>query len=197
MSAPPSSPFKSLAHEILVCIGYHAGTSSFHGPPTDLCALLSTCHGLYQVLSFTNNSQLWAQIFQFKFDTKAVTRRLGDRWTTSGCLAEECRKRFAAMKRIRHNNVVEQHHLSDLWTAYLMLSESDGRNERQLLEWSNIRPFLYHIIFCRARAPSGSPHSWFFDTEGTALTLWLLWMTASAGELPNKCICRNRNESLV
>jgi hypothetical protein len=72
--------------------------------------------------------------------------------------------------------------LSDLWTAYLMLLESDGRNESQLIEWSDIRRFLYHVIMYRARTPRGPSSLWFSDTEGTALTIWLLWMTASAGE---------------
>ena len=85
------------------------------------------------------------------------------------------------MKRIRQGVVAGQHHLSDLWTAYLMFLESDGKNESQLLEWSDIRRYLYHVIFFKANAPQGSAFSWFSDTEGTALTVWLLWMTASAG----------------
>jgi len=176
--------FDSLAPEVLGCIAFFAGTNSFHGPPTDLLALLSTSRKLYDVLSFTKNKQLWADIFKFKFDTDAVERRLSKRWSTAECLAEEGRKRFAAMKRIRHeyNAVTEQHHLSDLWTAYLMLLESDGRNESQLIEWSDIQRFLYHVIMYRARTPQGSSSLWFVDTEGTALTVWLLWMTANAGE---------------
>ncbi|KIM85033.1 hypothetical protein PILCRDRAFT_817871 [Piloderma croceum F 1598] len=174
--------FEDLAPQVLGRIAFYAGTSSFLGPPTDLFALLSTSRKLYNVLSFTKNKQLWADIFKFKFDTDAAARRLSPRWSTSECQAEEGRKRFAAMRRIRHeyNAVAEQHHLSDLWTAYLMLLESDGRNESQLIEWSDIRRFLYYAIIYRARTPQGSSSLWFVDTEGTALTVWLLWMTANA-----------------
>jgi len=175
---------ESLAPQILGRIAFFAGTSSFLGPPTDLLALLSTSYKLYNALSFTRNKHLWADIFKFKFDTDAAARRLSTRWSTSKCLAEEGRKRVAAMRRIRHeySAVAEQHHLSDLWTAYLMLLESDGRNESQLIEWADIRRFLYHVIIYRARTLQGSSSLWFADTEGTALTVWLLWMTANAGE---------------
>lgn len=183
MSTEQLPSFESLAPQVWVRIAFFAGTSSVLGPPTDLLALLSTSRKLYDVLSFTKNKQLWADIFKFKFDTDAAARRLSARWSTSKCLAEEGRKRFAAMRRIRHeyNAVTEQHHLSDLWTAYLMLLENDGRNESQLVEWSDIRRFLYHVIIYRARTPQGSSSLWFVDTEGTALTVWLLWMTANAG----------------
>lgn len=176
------SPFESLDSPVLDLIGFFVGTSCFLGPTPDLLALISTSRKLYGALAFTANKDLWAKIFRFKFDTAAAKRRLSDRWATSPCLAEEGRKRFAAMKRIRHGVVAEQHQLSDLWTAYIMLLESDGHNESQLIEWSNIRSFLYHVIIYRARTPRQRSSLWFSDTEGTALTVWLLWMTASAGE---------------
>lgn len=171
------SPFEKLAPQILANIGLYAGTSSFLGPPTDLVALLSASHALYRVLSYTANKHLWAQVFQLKFDIEAVDRRLGERWTTSGCIAAEGRKRFAALKRIRHNVIAE----GDLWTAYLMMLESDGRNQCQLMEWSKLRDYLYRVIFYRASTRNGSSALWFSDTEGTALTIWLLWMISTPG----------------
>lgn len=179
----PLSPLESLALPALERIALHLVRSSFLGPPADLLPLLSTSRTLHDALSFAKNEHLWGRLFAFKFDTKAISRRHGSRWTTSGCLGQEGRKRFAAMKRIRHGVVAEQHHLSDLWTAYLMMLEDDGNNEAQLVEWANIRHFLYLVVSFRARAPLGSSCSWFQDTEGTALTVWLLWMTANPGEL--------------
>jgi hypothetical protein len=176
------SPLESLDSPALDRIAFFVGTSSFLGPAPDLLALISTSRTLYEALAFTANKDLWAKIFKSKFDTAAAGRRLSERWATAPCLAEEGRKRFAAMKRIRHGVVAEQHQLSDLWTAYIMLLESDGLNESQLIDWANIRPFLYRVIIYRARTPRERSSLWFSDTEGTALTVWLLWMTASAGK---------------
>ena len=61
--------------------------------------------------------------------------------------------------------VVGEHHKSDLWTAYLMMLESDGKKERQLIEWANFRHYLYMVTVYRASVPRGHPCSWFFDTD--------------------------------
>lgn len=177
------SPLESLPPTVLSCIGLHAAENSFLGTPDDLLALSLTSHTLHNALSSSTNKHLWGELFEFKFDIEAADRRLGDRWTTSGCLAQEANKRFAAMSRIRRGIVSGEHHKSDLWTAYLMMLESDGNNERQLIEWANIQRYLYIVMFYRASAPKGHPCSWFFDTEGTALVLWLQWMTACPGKL--------------
>lgn len=177
------SPIEKLALRTLESIAFY--TENFLGPPTDLLAFLSTSRTIYNALSFTTNQRLWSTIYKFKFDTKAISRRLGAGWSTSHCLAAEGLKRFAAMNRIRHGVVAERYHLSDLWTAYLMILEDDGRNYSQIVDWADIRQFLYKVISYRARAPPGSTCSWFQDTEGTALTVWLLWMTASSGQYPH------------
>lgn len=170
---------ENLAPEILECIAFHTATSAFLGPPTDLVSLLCASRVIYNAISFSNNSHLYADIFRFKFDYEAPVRRLTARWLTTNCLALELRKRFAALKRIRRG---EAQRLDDLWTAYLMMLESDGRNESQLIEWAGVEQFLHAVLIYRVRAPPGSSHAWFTESEGTALVVWLLWMTASRGE---------------
>ncbi|KAF7977139.1 hypothetical protein HWV62_4543 [Athelia sp. TMB] len=175
------SPIEKLAPQVLSTIGLYAGINCALGPPTDLVALLSSSQALYCVLSYRANQHLWAAVFSVKFDTSAVERRLGERWTTSGCIAAEGRKRFSALQRIRRGIVAHSAggHLADLWVAYLMMLESDGWNESQLIEWANLPAYLYQVVAYRAATPHGSSVLWFSDTEGTALALWLLWMTSS------------------
>lgn len=180
---PHLSPLESLPLNVFSSIALYAAENSFLGPPVDLLALSLTSRTLRNTLALSTNTHFWGQLFEFKFDKAAVSRRLGDRWTTSGCLAQEANKRYAAMSRIRRGIVVGEHHKDDLWTAYLMMLESDGKNERQLIEWANIRRYLYIAIFYRARAPRGHSCSWFSDAEGTSLVLWLEWMTACPGKL--------------
>jgi hypothetical protein len=175
---PPSSAFERLQPHILQNVAYQAAAATFLGPPKELLPLLSLSRSVHAVLDFKENTPLYADIFRFKFDFQAPQRRLSGRWLTSRCLAFELRKRFGVLKRIRFN---APHRLDDLWTAYLLMSESDGRNESQLIEWARVEPYLYNVMIHRLRAPADSPISWLGEMEGTSLTVWLLWMTTSQG----------------
>jgi hypothetical protein len=176
MTTPVLSPFERLAPEILQRIAYHLGTSTFHGPPCHLLPLLHTSSTINRALSLKNTSYLYAEIFRFKFDDEAPTRRLSDRWLTTKCLAHELVNRCLVLKRIRYRRPYTK---TDLWTAYLMILESDGRNESQLIDWAGIVEYLYLVISHRTRA---RPTSWFEEPEGTALTIWLLFMTVGRGK---------------
>ncbi|KII89697.1 hypothetical protein PLICRDRAFT_39834 [Plicaturopsis crispa FD-325 SS-3] len=170
----PTSPVYRFALEIWERVAFHAATDSFHGPPSGLVPLLCTSKALYNMLSFDKNPHLYREIFLYKFDIGAPSRRFSRRWLTSTCLAVELRKRFCAIKRIRHLVVDTDLHLSDLWTAYLMMMESDGKNESQLIEWADIPRFVRRAIHCRMETGA-----FLRDSEGMALTLWLLWMSDS------------------
>jgi hypothetical protein len=60
--------------------------------------------------------------------------------------------------------------------------ESDGKNERQLIEWAQVEEYLQTVIVQRARTPS---YLWLKETDETALVIWLLWLTASRGKWYN------------
>ena len=172
------SPIEQFAPEILECIAFHTAVDRnfVPGPPRHLIPLLCTSRTINDTLSFKNNSHLYADIFHVKFDYTAPIRRLGIGWLTSPCLSSELRKRFAALKRIKCRNHA---HVDDMWTAYLLMIENDGRNEAQLIEWAEFREFLMAVLLLRARAPPGS---WFTGNQGTALLVWLLWLTDSQCE---------------
>ena len=101
----------------------------------------------------------------------------------SSILANELRIRCQSLKRIRGCEINTPHTREDLWTAYLMILESDGRNEVQLFKYANIADFVYSYI--RLRLYEGAlerNHGWPIESEENALAVWLLWMVNDASE---------------
>lgn len=184
------SRLKNLPPEALQHVAYHTVCSSdtFLGPPTTLFSLLLTSHSVNDGLTF-HSASLYADIFHFKFDYAAPFRRLPSRWLHTPSLAAELRKRFAVLKRIRHaeqqttwNSI--QISEEDLWCCYLMLSESDGKNEGQLLDWAKLDMFIYKTFSGIVRSPPVI-HTWFSTIEWSSLFVWLFWMTTNQGECVN------------
>ncbi|PFH46019.1 hypothetical protein AMATHDRAFT_156930 [Amanita thiersii Skay4041] len=149
------------------------------GPPSGLLSLLLVSRHLFTQIRVQNNARLYAELFRFKFDTSAPKRRLTERWMTDRCLASELVKRFTALRRIR-DGIYE---FEDLWTCYLMLSENDGKNEQQLLNWARLRRYLNSLMVARAHGP---PQPIETDTTVYALTTWLMWMTSSRGVIKSE-----------
>ncbi|KAG7444724.1 uncharacterized protein BT62DRAFT_933772 [Guyanagaster necrorhizus] len=155
------------------CAYYALATeTTFLGPPSGLTSILLTCRRINDALCFSNNPRLYARLFCFKFDIEAPRRRLPPRWLTSQCLAAEFHKRIMTLKRIRH---CDEYSLQDLWTCYLMMSENDGRNERQL-EWTRISEYLFRAVLTRIPSGPSGPGMWYEDPEATSLIIWLFWM---------------------
>jgi hypothetical protein len=181
--AVSESSFESLAIEIVEHIAFLtvAGCQTqLLGPPKEILPLLLTSRSLHGILSSDNNSHLYAKIFDFKFDSLAPNRRLGPRWTTTPCLTFELRKRFTALDRIKRGDFSSI--IEDLWTAYLLMIESDGKNETQLIEWAKIKDYLQLAIGNMANTVPGSQNIWFTETEGASLAVWLLWLTSNQGD---------------
>lgn len=55
------------------------------------------------------------------------------------------------------------------------MSESDGKNESQLLEWADLRTYLDTLIVLRVHMHL----PWHTNVMQSSLLLWLLWMTIS------------------
>jgi hypothetical protein len=178
------SVFESLAPEILGCVAFHLLLAdSFLGPLNDLVPLLLSSRVIFDAISFENNAPLYADLFLCKFDYAALKRRFSDRWRTAQCLASELKKRLSLLKRIRHRTTLPDSpdFVDDLWTAYIMMQESDGRNESQLIEWACIPGYLYRVFYLCVRATPGASWGWYSDSEATSLIVWLLFMTVGAG----------------
>jgi hypothetical protein len=178
-----------------------ASEEAFLGPPSNICSLVLISRSIHQKISYKMNTNLYGRIFRFKFDYVALTRRLSERWRTTGCLASELIKRFEALKRIKSM----EFDTGDLWTIYLMcvlhpcyssnftdipvrMLENDGRNESQLLDYAGLRQYLQSLIIYRT-TPQAQELGWFQNSVVDSLLIWLLWLTSSEGVLEIKlCI---------
>lgn len=178
----PSS-LQNIAPELLARIVLYAVADDdyFLGPPTDVLSLILTSRSIHSAISLSRNIYLQAQIFRLKFDHAAPCRRLSPRWSTCKSLASELRKRCDTLKRIRDGDIHGPHVLADLWTAFLMMLENDGMNERQLLDWARFPAFLRKLV--RSMTPINRTHCprSCVDVSCLPLVAWLLWLTSNAG----------------
>ncbi|OSX58008.1 hypothetical protein POSPLADRAFT_1049737 [Postia placenta MAD-698-R-SB12] len=179
----------TLPQEVLEHVAFYTGTLSFGGPPADVLPLLVANRSFYAALSITSNPHLWTRIFACKFDLSPVLRRLGQENVTPTVVAHEFKRRCEIMKRIRTRegtlaNVVDVDHNTVkemLSTAYVMMLENDGKNERQLREYARIEEWLKQFL-CH---PDGASlirqlviRDRWPDTkdERMILAMWLIWM---------------------
>ncbi|KAA1474136.1 hypothetical protein DENSPDRAFT_840689 [Dentipellis sp. KUC8613] len=190
MSSSPPSLFDAVPHEVLEHIAFYAATTTVPGPPADLIPLLLVSRKFAAGLSQSANPHLYARIFAAKFDIGALVRRLGPSGTTAPKLAVSLRRRFAVLRRLRarmdcflrdrHPTEEDGRLLHEmLWTAYVMMLENDGLNERQLREYAQMDIWLRDFWF----DPNGAScatvalrdNMWPPNTDVAALTMWLFW----------------------
>lgn len=185
----------SLPQEVLEHIAFFTATQSLVGPPSGLPPLLLTCRGICQALSFEANPYLYTRIFNYKFDTRSVFRRLGSRVNAPQVLADELKKRWIYLKRIRsrtHSRIrhPESCQLSEtlvdlLWLAYLMMLENDGRNEEQLLDYAEMDVWLMEYWFDDEGASLAAhmiiQHTWPLPDAKNSIAMWLLWFLLRPG----------------
>lgn len=186
----------TLPQEVLEHVAFYTGTLSFGGPPADVISLLAVNRSFYAALSITSNPHLWTRIFACKFDLSPVLRRLGQENVTPTVVAREFKRRCEIMKRFRTRegtlaNVVDVDHNTVkemLSTAYVMMLENDGKNERQLREYARIEEWLKQFL-CH---PDGASlirqlvtRDRWPDTkdERMILAMWLIWMLLRPGAL--------------
>ncbi|KAJ3516509.1 hypothetical protein NLJ89_g1083 [Agrocybe chaxingu] len=170
---PPRVSGDSIPHDIWERIAFFANVSdeasSFLGPPSAISSLALLSRRVHEAVSQKSNPHLYAKIFRYKFDVSAATRRFSERWLTSRCLTSELVKRSKALKRIKAG----QFDVKDLWTAYLMILEDDGKNKAQLLEYAGFDKYLRSVIIYRIGSSDDS--RWFRNPTVDTLVLWLLW----------------------
>ncbi|KAI0691800.1 hypothetical protein BC835DRAFT_1407197 [Cytidiella melzeri] len=172
--------------EALEHIAFFAATDCFLGPPSGILPLIGLSRSIYTALSVSTNPFLYARIFAHKFDTASAIRRLGPDAVTAAAMAEELQRRSVALKRFRHRldskgDAPTQIVADLLWVAYLMIIESDGKNERQLREYANINHWLKEYWFDGAGASRAldvihRTNAWPEKSDCMAIALWLFWL---------------------
>ncbi|KAI0248930.1 hypothetical protein BJV78DRAFT_1276360 [Lactifluus subvellereus] len=191
--------FNSIPQEVLENIAFYAVASNPLGPPHELLPLLLVNRRLYASLSSTYNPHLHARIFATKFDTTALVRRLGLVEGRAPKLAAELRRRCVQLGRLRacigctvgalaagrsgggggmtEDAVRALHEM--LWTAYLMMLENDGKNERQLREYARLDRWLRAFWFAEDGASCARlairDNAWPPNNDLSAVTMWLFW----------------------
>lgn len=171
------SLLESVPDNVLQLIAFFHFIST-EGPPP-VFQLLSTNRAIYEILSTDACPELYARVYLFKFDLGSP-QRLRSSWLTDECLATELVHRFQVLRRFSLRQLSEECIRSDLWTAYMMILESDGLNERQLAS-AEVGPCLLEFIFCRFREEChkyGRP----LASEINSLALWVIYLTSSARE---------------
>ena len=169
----------SFPTNVLRTIAFFSFTASIFGPPQVLQLLLIN-HAFYNDLRLQACPELYAQVFLVYFDEAAAIRRLHASSLTKEGLSAELVRRFTVLRRIRLLQFSEHDLQTDLWTAYVMVLESDGRNET-MLSAAGVSRFIFELIRRRFREESVQ-HGRPLVNEVNSLALWLACLTASSRE---------------
>jgi hypothetical protein len=149
---------------------------------SNLIPLLLLDRETSKFLSFDSNRPLYARIYATKFDTKTTTRRLGKERLTAYGLAEELKKRCLHLRAIRtlssELGLIEP----AIWTAFVMMLENDGKNERLLLEYAQIGHWLKNFWLTISNALEGE--GWPSNSLFNSICMWLLCNFYPKGERP-------------
>ncbi|CDO73394.1 hypothetical protein BN946_scf185013.g28 [Trametes cinnabarina] len=193
----PASPFCSrLPHDVILIIALELATVDVLGPPSNLPALFSTCRYIYHVLSYERKA-LFAHIYRRKFDTRAAVRRLGASSINNSALAFQLKKQTAALKRLRKGDLDSRTLTSDLWTAFIMFMENDGRNYDHLVEYAKVDALMDRFMDERLWRGREQNLGWPVDSTPGSLVVWMLWFTMTPERLANLGDRRGRYMDLL
>ncbi|KAI0066406.1 hypothetical protein BV25DRAFT_1971127 [Artomyces pyxidatus] len=165
-------PLFRVPREVLENIALETVLANPVGPPSDLVSLLCTCSHVHRLLSFPNSNDLLSRIYRGVFDIDAAHRRLGPIALRTQNIAGQLRANFISLQRIRAGDIDSPHLLEDLWVAFVLLTENDGKNRVQL-DWARAGEFVDRFVHLRLW--KDAQNGWPLDTPVNALALWLMW----------------------
>lgn len=167
--------------EVLEAIAFKVTLSEPLGPPKGLLPLLYTCKRIYDVLKFDRSSDLYARVFKGRFDFTAVRRRRSPRCLRSSNVALQLKEYCTTLKNIRKGDIYLPDIFSTLRCAFIMATESDGRNACQL-EWAGLGPLVDRFVRTRLYEGAATNNGWPEESSINAVALWLMWFTTTRGE---------------
>ncbi|KAH7911289.1 hypothetical protein BJ138DRAFT_1239368 [Hygrophoropsis aurantiaca] len=139
------SLLETIPLDVFTNIVFFAVASDILKPPSPIFQLRLCSRTIYNLLSLHTCPHLYARIFRTRFDHDSSFRRHYAPLMPSSCLASEFRQRCRVLRRVRHRQVEKEYIVSDLWTIYLMILESDGLNESQL-HTAGLSDFMRHLF---------------------------------------------------
>ncbi|PCH34350.1 hypothetical protein WOLCODRAFT_62488 [Wolfiporia cocos MD-104 SS10] len=175
-----SSLLEDLPYDVLAHVATELALLQPLGPPAALVPLLLTCRHVHDALCVRHAPDMWARVFRAKFDTRAPLRRLGARTARSSHQVAQLKKLSRALTRIRRGDIYDPGLEADLWTAFVMYMENDGRNEAHL-EWANVHGLVDSYI--RTRLWENRHNGWPAETATNSLAIWVMWCTLTADRL--------------
>ncbi|KAG8968796.1 hypothetical protein FRC03_005976 [Tulasnella sp. 419] len=169
-----------IPYDILYQIADFILIDSPQGPPeTVFASLLVTSKAIHYATSVA----LKVLAFRAQFDTAAIRRRFPSSSTPS-TFASELERRWRSLKRIRWagsdpslwgNEYTSQQIQNDLWQAFFLLLENDGKNWAQLVEWAQLRVYI-RVFLQYDMIPACSNGELPQETEERSLAMWILWL---------------------
>jgi hypothetical protein len=181
------SPLQRVPHNILFRIAFLSASSTIFDPLTDILHLSLTCRDIHDSLSVKACPQLYANLLQTRFDTAAALRRFRSvDMLTSSSLCAEFVQRCRVLQRVRRGDISTTGLAQDLFTAAMMVLESDGLNEMQLSAVA-FPQFISKLL--RNRLPK-AVECIPFANEIDSLAIWLLWLTLSRRASPSAVVSR-------
>jgi hypothetical protein len=133
--------------EILVNIALEVIRFEPLGPPKALIPLLCTCKLVHNALAFNQCRDLFARIFETKFDVDAVRRRFGPSLGVGSTnLANRPVKNYCTnLQGIRRGDIYPPDHILDvLWTSFLMGTDHDG--DACQLAWAGLDTLMDQLV---------------------------------------------------
>ncbi|CCM01456.1 uncharacterized protein FIBRA_03509 [Fibroporia radiculosa] len=180
---PTPTSFLTIPGDVLVLIASELAALDPLGPPSLLVPLLLTCKSVHSVLSFHSAHHLYARIFRARFDTRAAFRRMGPRAMRSHNLAIQLKRVSRMLARVRRGDLDDPHIEQDLWTAFIMCTENDGKNSIQL-DWANVDDFVLRFISTKLWEDRIHSNGWPAESSVNALAIWVYWMRLDQGASP-------------
>ena len=170
-------PIARLPTEVLERIALEVALLPALGPPVHLIAFLCTCRHVNHTISHARSNDLYAKIFRGKFDVGAARRRFGPSTVRSRFLASQLKTYCVALKQIRRGDINASNIEDLLRTAFILVTENDGKNREQL-EWANTYQFVNNFV--HHRLWQDTINGWPRDTPLHALGLWVMWCMTDA-----------------
>src|SRR5437660_536846 len=130
--------------ELLEYIVLWSVSDTCHSSLSVLHSLKLTYRKLYQALSMEKNSHLYLTLFLERFDVSAIQRRLRFDEIATCNIAQELKKRCAALQCIRRKKFRHPELVGVFSTLYIMFLEDDGRNYTQICQ-ADLSGFLHEF----------------------------------------------------